>query len=371
VAGGVPTLTLNNGGSAIYANGSGTNALTFVYTGATGENTPSLAVTGFNVNSATVQDVSGRDANTDGLVSTSGGPFQVDGDTVVLHGSSDQYVIADDGGTLDIQDTVPGRDGTLALNGVTAMVFTDGTGVADPTGTAESVARLYQAALARAPDVSGLQFWTTQIDDSLVPIAAVASAFAASPEFIQDYGALSDGAFVNQLYQNVLGRPADAGGAQFWDGALASGASRGAVLVGFAESEENKANTISTAGDENNAEAYRLYQAALDRAPDQAGLTFWSSALANGATPTQVAQGFIGSAEFEQNYGTLSASGFVSTLYENVLHRAADPTGLQFWTNSLQQGASEASVLVGFSDSLENRMQTAGATHANWVFIPT
>jgi hypothetical protein len=49
--------------------------------------------------------------------------------------------------------------------------------------------------------------------------------------------------------------------------------------------------------------------------------------LANGATPTQVAQGFINSAEFQQVYGTLSASDFVTTLYENVLHRAGDPTG--------------------------------------------
>jgi hypothetical protein len=50
-----------------------------------------------------------------------------------------------------------------------------------------------------------------------------------------------------------------------------------------------------------------------------------------------------------------------------VLQRAPDAAGLQFWTNALQQGASEASVLVGFSDSLENRILTAGATHANWV----
>jgi hypothetical protein len=93
------------------------------------------------------------------------------------------------------------------------------------------------------------------------------------------------------------------------------------------------------------------------------------SALANGATPTQVAQGLVSSAEFLQDYGTLSASDFVSELYENGLHRAADPSGLQYWTNALQQGASEASVVVGFADSLENLAQTASATHANWVFI--
>jgi phospholipase/lecithinase/hemolysin len=288
-----------------------------------------------------------------------------------LQGSSAQYVVADDGGTLYVQDTVSGRDGTQVLPGVDVMQFTDGVGVFDPTGATEDVARLYGAALERAPDLAGLQYWTAEIDDLHVSLAAVANALAASPEFIQDSGSLSNAAFVNQLYQNVLDRPADAAGTQYWDGVLASGASRGAVLVGFAEGQEYEADTISTAGDVNNAEASRLYGTALDRAPDTAGLTYWSSALAGGATPTQVAQDFISSAEFQQDYGTLSASDFVSTLYESTLHRAADPAGLQYWTNALQQGMSEASVLVGFSDSLENRVQTAGATHANWVFIPT
>ena len=128
---------------------------------------------------------------------------------------------------------------------------------------------------------------------------------------------------------------------------------------------------MSTAGEENNAEAYRLYQAALNRAPDATGLAFWSTALANGATPTQVAQDFISSPEFQQDYGALTGSAFVSQLYQNVLHRAADSAGLHYWTNALQTGTSEATVLVGFSDGLENRVQTAAATHANWVFIPS
>jgi hypothetical protein len=67
----------------------------------------------------------------------------------------------------------------------------------------------------------------------------------------------------------------------------------------------------------------------------------------------------------------LSSSDFVGVLYQNVLHRPGDPGGLQYWTNVLLQGASEASVLVGFSDGVENRAQTASATHANWVFVPS
>jgi hypothetical protein len=288
---------------------------------------------------------------------------------VVLHGAHYQYIVADNNGSLVAQDSITGRDGTQTLPANTVLTFTDGTGVYDPTGTAEDVARLYQALLQRAPDAPGLVAWTASIDNSHVPISAVANSFATSPEFIQTYGSLSDDGFVQRLYQNALGRPAEAAGEQAWDNALASGMSRGQVAQGFAESAENRINTRSIAGDKNDAEAYRLYKAALARAPDQAGQLAWSSVLASGATPSQVAQGFIDSAEFQLKYEALSTQDFVSTLYQNALSRPADAAGLQAWTSALQGGMSKADVVVGFSDSLENRVQTASATHDGWVFI--
>jgi hypothetical protein len=62
VAGGVPTLTLNDGGEAIYTGGSGSNVLTFSYTVKPGENTPALEVDAVNLNSATIQDQAGNGA---------------------------------------------------------------------------------------------------------------------------------------------------------------------------------------------------------------------------------------------------------------------------------------------------------------------
>ena len=63
VAGGTPTLTLNDGGTATYVSGSGTNALTFSYTVAAGQNTPDLTATAVNLNSATITDGAGNAAN--------------------------------------------------------------------------------------------------------------------------------------------------------------------------------------------------------------------------------------------------------------------------------------------------------------------
>jgi hypothetical protein len=289
---------------------------------------------------------------------------------VILHGSHDQYVVVSSNGSLYLDDTVAGRDGTRTLPSGRVMAFTDGAGVFDPSGTAEDVARLYHAALHRSPDLAGLEAWTAAIDTSHVPLSAVANSFAISPEFIQNYGSLSNADFVARLYLDALGRTEDAAGAQQWDKMLASGMSRGEVTVSFAESQEEKADTVATAGDAGNAEVYRLYQTTFNRPADLAGETFWSSALAGGVTLSQIAQDFVGSAEFQQIYGALTTGDFVATLYRNALHRPADATGLQAWTNALRQGVGQANVIAGFSDSLESRVQTAGATHANWVFIP-
>ena len=79
VAGGTPTLTLNDGGTATYTGGSGsTNALTFSYTVAAGQNTADLAVTAVNLNSATVKDGAGNAANLTGAVTTPAGTLQID-----------------------------------------------------------------------------------------------------------------------------------------------------------------------------------------------------------------------------------------------------------------------------------------------------
>ena len=63
VAGGAPTLALNDGGTATYKSGSGTTALTFSYTVAAGQNTASLAATAVNLNGATIADGAGNAAN--------------------------------------------------------------------------------------------------------------------------------------------------------------------------------------------------------------------------------------------------------------------------------------------------------------------
>lgn len=127
-------------------------------------------------------------------------------------------------------------------------------------------------------------------------------------------------------------------------------------------------------GGQNAGEAYRLYRAALDRTPDVVGLGGWIKALDTGSSLTSVASGFLGSQEFMNKYGGPHPSDneLVTLLYRNVLHRDPDPVGLDGWLNNLKNGQSRESVLIGFSESIENIQQTAdlvanGIQYQPWV----
>ena len=78
VAGGTPMLMLNDGGTASYTSGSGTNALTFDYTVLAGQNTNDLQISSINLNGATVTGSAGTNADFSNLTSvTPAGIVQV------------------------------------------------------------------------------------------------------------------------------------------------------------------------------------------------------------------------------------------------------------------------------------------------------
>ena len=112
---------------------------------------------------------------------------------------------------------------------------------------------------------------------------------------------------------------------------------------------------IGVGAGQNAGQAYRLYQSALNRTPDQGGLINWIKQLDSGTAIVSVANSFINSAEFVKSYGNnLSNSALVNALYANVLHREPDAAGANYWLAALQNSASRAEVLVNFSESAEN-----------------
>jgi hypothetical protein len=112
------------------------------------------------------------------------------------------------------------------------------------------------------------------------------------------------------------------------------------------------------------AQATRLYQAALGRLPDQAGLNFWIEKLEAGESLPTLARGFLDSDEFNARFGGLSDGDFVERMYLNVLGRGSDAVGQAGWINYLQSGQGRDWVLQGFSESAENKARTAPLVQA-------
>ena len=233
-----------------------------VVNGITARDLTVLDILGYNRASATpVAGTKGNDIFSAGLgeslINGNGGH-----DTVIYSGASDQYgIVRNADGSLTTSDSVGGRDGADQLINIEFLNFTDKTIFAE-TPDNGNIARLYSAALGRAPDTAGLIFWEDLYANN-VPVSAkaagiqvalaqttpqgagasIAQSFIASTEFQSRYGVLDSTGFVTQLYQNVLGRSPDAGGLSYWTDILGHGGAQAVVLVGLAESAENVAKT--------------------------------------------------------------------------------------------------------------------------------
>lgn len=104
------------------------------------------------------------------------------------------------------------------------------------------VFRLYCSHLGRHPDDAGFGYWV-EVVAAEQSARALADWFIASDEFDTRFGGSTDEAFVTQVYDNVLGRPADELGRTYWLEVLAEGAGRAEVTFAFSESAEFRAST--------------------------------------------------------------------------------------------------------------------------------
>jgi hypothetical protein len=113
---GTPTLSLNDGNTATYVSGSGTNALTFRTTVAsTDTNTSALAITGVNLASgASIKDASGVAANLSAAVTTFSG-LQVSTSSTSPSTPSTPSSVAPVLTVADSTLSVTGRGGTVDL----------------------------------------------------------------------------------------------------------------------------------------------------------------------------------------------------------------------------------------------------------------
>lgn len=134
------------------------------------------------------------------------------------------------------------------------------------------IAQIYVGYFNRAPDPSGLSYWT-DLFQAGTSLAAIADSFAHQPEALANYSFLSNPAsggadgFVNAVYSNLFNRAADAAGLAYWKGELAVGKPVGRMIVDIISGAQGTDKTIA----ENKASAALSYVARLG---DVAGESF-------------------------------------------------------------------------------------------------
>jgi VCBS repeat-containing protein len=280
----------------------------------------------------------------------------------------------DDVFTFQVSD---GHGGTTSAS-LDIAIGTDpslfGSVTHDPGSPGGETYLLYDALFGRSPDPLGLEFWAAALKAGTTA-DQLASDLINSDEHTQAFPNQSNTDFVDQIYQTALHRAPDAAGLASWVNALDQGASKADVLLGIANSPEHIADLQGTFSivtyDPGSpvGETYLLYDALFGRSPDPLGLEFWTAALKGGTTADQLASDLINSDEHTQAFPNQSNTDFVDQIYQTALHRAPDAAGLASWVNALDQGASKADVLLGIANSPEHIADLQG-TFSTGVFVP-
>ncbi|WP_335949151.1 DUF4214 domain-containing protein [Salipiger bermudensis] len=125
------------------------------------------------------------------------------------------------------------------------MIYGDFENSASLEVETAQIFRLYQTAFDRDPDKGGLSRWVEDYATGELTQVGVASGFVGSAEFNEIYGNTSNEEYVTALYENALDRDPDAQGLANWTARLDEGASRAEILIGFAQSPEFSAKTVS------------------------------------------------------------------------------------------------------------------------------
>jgi len=144
----------------------------------------------------------------------------------------------------------------------------------------------YLTLLGRPPSPAEIPTWSSQLQAGISE-QQVKAAILASDEFFSRVGNTTT-AWLNGVYQNVLGRAVDPTGAAAWNAALQAGLSRQTIATDIMNSNEGTADQV--------VDAYRTL---LRRTPDPVGLATWQAALQQGMTTEQLTVAIATSPEFE------------------------------------------------------------------------
>jgi len=154
--------------------------------------------------------------------------------------------------------------------------------------------------------------------------------------------------YVQAAYRAFIGRdPSDAERVN-WAAQLDDGTSRATLT-----------NTLASSQEWVTVQLRDLYEKVLGREPDSGGAAYWTSRVQSGMRITDIGTFFYGSPEYYQRVGGAN-SLYVTSLYQNILHRSPDQSGLDHWVGMLDGGTPPATVAADFYASIESRLDRVG-----------
>src|SRR5581483_11791902 len=201
---------------------------------------------------------------------------------------------------------------------------------------------LYTQLLHRPSDAGGFSFFLDQLQHG-VHIEQVVGAIASSDEYVAKAGGNGNQLFVMHLYQDLLGRPAETRVVSTFGAQLDAGSLTRRALVTAVEGSTEYRNKVVDS----------LYVQLLGRHADPTALSKWLGFLSQGGTMQQVEDLLLASDEYFAGHGGGSNAGFLRALFQDVLARQIDPTGLQVFSQALANGVSRQKVALSVLSSAE------------------
>jgi hypothetical protein len=199
------------------------------------------------------------------------------------------------------------------------------------------------------PSFTSTDILTITISDKLGRTVVVNSRVVDPP------AAQVNETWISQVFQDLLGRPAEQSALDFWSGLLDHGVDRSQIVQAIEQSPEFRALEIE-----------QVYTQFLERSADSAGLSYFTSELLSGMTLEQVQAQIVGSAEFFQNAGG-TTSGFLDALYQQGLGRPVDSGGQEVWSTSLANGVTREQVAAAVFSSDEYQQAVVQGAYQHYL----
>lgn len=339
-------------------------------------------------------------------VGSASNPIQVNGgggsDVVDLLGNPSAYTISGIGTNTVTVSESEGLNQNAVLKNIAYLAFADGIVVSTSTGqwsvdTSASTAVTYTSdykqfissgkieavyitdtAANVGANIDGLaglanagELGTITLTDAVLPTLSMSqSAYAADVGALNDIvspfklsvalsgsgGALTGlgGHFTTAVFSGPSGLYSvslSAAGI-----ATVSGSGLSATLTGVQAAQFSDGAWVFSETSQRDLLVYELYQAAFDRIPDEAGYLYWAHvADTTSTTGLQFADAFLAAPEFAQLYGANPTNlQYITELYTNVLGRAPDQAGLDYWVAQANAGQPRDQLLIAFATSPEN-----------------